>query len=410
MLVYLVTIAAAIGLVAAAEYGCSDSPRVANGLWTAAFVVLLVPAALRYDIGVDYSATMESAGYLGYWQLYHLYATQPPAAGMDPGFYLLIRVLNVFTDNPQWMFAVISAATYALVLRAARRLSPAPVLTVALFLAAGFYFESYNIARQWFAIACVMNALEWADTPGQAREGIPQKREAGETRAIVRFVRYALWVLLGASMHLSCLMWLALWPLLRLRLTPARAVALLVGFVALAFAGVRIVQVCFAQTRFGLYFNPASPVYVGAQPRVNAIITSGITLAFALVAPCLGHAPKPEKTPAEKTFASLSRVSFNGIDAALVLCATLTLALNLSAAFLPAIVDRVARYFAPMLILLMPRVLSRIEDVHLRRACCALVIVAWLAATYVQVVVGGQYGVVPYQSVFSERCMAGILS
>lgn len=153
MFVYVVTALVAIAAVTVAQHVEGLGRRGADALWFVAFVALLVPAALRYDIGVDYSATMDSAGYLGYWQLYHLYASEPPAPGMDPGFYLLIRLLNLFTDNPQWMFACLSAATYALVLRACRRVSPAPALSVALFVLAGFYFETYNIARQWFGIA-----------------------------------------------------------------------------------------------------------------------------------------------------------------------------------------------------------------------------------------------------------------
>ena len=398
MLVYLATGAAAIALVAAAQYACNRRPRAARLLWVAAFAVLLAPAALRYDIGVDYSATMFTSGYLGYWQLYHLYAGQPPAPGMDPGFYLLIRVLNLFTDNPQWMFAIMSAATYALVLRACRRLSPSPVFSVTLFLVAGFYFESYNIARQWFAIVCVMNALEWVGDERLVGSG----GVAGESGSRRSFVRYAAWVVLGATMHVSCLLWLAVWPLTRLRLTPRRACACLAGFLVLAFAGVFVVQTFFGQTRFGLYFDPSSPVYAGANLRVNAVVTAGFTWLFALVAPRLGCR--------EDERGECAAAPQSALYSTLVLCATLTLAIDLSEAALPAIVDRVARYFAPMLILLMPRVLARVDDVRLRRIFTALIIVAWLAATYVQVVRGGQYGVVPYQSVFGELSRAGMLS
>lgn len=385
LVVYLLVALVAIGCVTIAEHAQGLASRVRDALWVVAFVVLLVPAALRYDIGVDYSATMESAGYLGYWQLYHLYATQPPALGMDPGFYLLIRVLNLFTDNPQWMFATLSATTYALVLRACRRISPAPALSVALFVVAGFYFESYNIARQWFAIACVMNGLAWA--------GAKDKEDPGTHPGLHAFAHYALWVLLGASMHLSCLLWLALWPLLRVRMTPRRAVGAFVVLLVVAFAGVHVAQLLFSGTRFGLYLDPASSVYVGPAPRLNAIITSGITWAFALVAGRL----------------SGQRI-WAGLSSALIVCATLAFALDVSSTFLPFIIDRVARYFAPMLILLMPMALDWLPAGRLRRSCAAIVLVAWIAATYVQVIAGGQYGVVPYQSVFDERAVEGILS
>lgn len=399
MLVYLLTAAVAMLAALSAEGLREKNPKVSNLLWLVVFLTLTIPASLRYDIGVDYSATMESAGYLGYWQLYHLYANQPPASGMDPGFYALIRILNLFTDNPQWMFAFLSAATYALVIRACRRLSPDPVLSLALFLVAGFYFESLNIARQWFAIACVMNGLEWVG-----------ERDMSAPRA---FARYAVWVVLGSLMHLSCLIWIALWPLLRLRMTPARTVLLLVGCVVLALVGISVARVVFAQTRFGLYLDPSSDVYVGPRPRANAMITFGLTWAFPFVVALLARAKAAGSVVASEVPGngdSRVQLAGPGLESALVVCATLAFALYISAAFLPFIVDRVARYFAPMLILLMPHTIVRIEDKRLRAAAMALVLVAWAAATYVQVVVGGQYGVVPYVSVFGERAAAGLLS
>lgn len=399
MLVYLLTAAVAMLAALSAEGLREENPKVSNLLWLVVFLALTIPASLRYDIGVDYSATMESAGYLGYWQLYHLYANQPPASGMDPGFYALIRILNLFTDNPQWMFAFLSAATYALVIRVCRRLSPDSVLSLALFLVAGFYFESLNIARQWFAIACVMNGLEWVG-----------ERDMSARQA---FARYAVWVVLGSLMHLSCLMWLALWPLLRLRMTPTRTVLLLAGCVALALVGTCVARVVFAQTRFGLYLDPSSDVYVGPRPRVNAMITFGLTWAFPFVVALLARtkdAGSDGASWAPGRGDSRVQLAGPGLESALVVCATLAFALYVSAAFLPFIVDRVARYFAPMLILLMPHTIVRIEDKRLRAAAMTLVLVAWAAATYVQVVVGGQYGVVPYVSVFGERAAAGLLS
>ncbi len=161
----------------------------------------------------------------------------------------------------------------------------------------------------------------------------------------------------------------------------ARALCVvLLGVIALAFVGVHVAQLLFSGTRFGLYLDPSSSVYVGPNPRLNAIVTSGMTWAFALVASRFAGKP------------------IGRIASALLACATLAFALNVSAAFLPFIIDRVARYFAPMLILLMPMALDWLPAGRLRRSCAVIVLVAWIAATYVQVIAGGQYGVVPYQS------------
>ncbi len=459
MLVYCLTGALALISVCAAQALEPRNYKAANALWLVTFLALFVPAALRYDIGVDYSATMESAGYLGYWQLYHLYATEAPAAGMDLGFYALIRVLNLFTSNAQWMFAALAALSCGLTLRACRRLSAMPALSVALFIMAGFYFESLNIARQWVAIACVLNGLEWVVGRTSMLDGQTACLDGGEDADGRSFARYALWVLAGSLMHMSCLIWLLVWPLFRLRMSVRRAVLLAAGLVVLSFVGERAAVVVLAGTRFGLYLDPTSSVYVGPQPRLNALITYGITWAFTVACLCglLGggkgepgtvasNASAPNSSDAngdvtsELTAASAassagaqaanaaapaaSPVSNGGAptlrqrltatttryDSALVIIAAIAFCLFATTFFLPHIVDRVARYFAPVLVLAMPRCLTRISDLRFRRAALAVIVVAWLAATYVQVVAGGQYGVVPYQSVFGERAVQGVLS
>ena len=396
MLVYFLSGAVALIAVCAAQ-GFEGSRRgVANVLWLVCFLALFIPAALRYDIGVDYGATMESAGYLGYYQLYQLYANQAPAPGMDLGFYALIRVLNLFSSNPQWMFAALSALSCGLTLRACRRVSSMPAFSVALFLFAGFYFESLNIARQWVAIACVLNGLEWA---------------GGERADLRSFARYTAWVVAGSLMHMSCLIWLAVWPLLSLRMNVRRAVVLALALVALSFVAEKAACVVLAGTRFGLYLDPSSDVYVGPQPRLNAVITYGITWAFTVATLC-GMARG--RAAEEVRLGSSSESSPAGVDArrdsAFVVIATIAFALFVSTFYLPHIVDRVARYFAPVLVLAMPRCLGRIPDQRLRKVALAVILVAWAAATYVQVIAGGQYGVVPYQSVFGERAVQGILS
>ena len=413
MTVYLLFGAIALAAVCGADHFAGSNARVSNALWFVTFLALFIPAALRYDIGVDYSSTMETSGYLGYYQLYQLYATEPPAAGMDLGFYALIRVLNLFTGNPQWMFAVMSALSCGLTLRACRRLSPMPAVSVALFMVAGFYFEGLNIARQWVAIACVLNGLEWVG-------GVDALR--GERS----FVRYAIWVVAGSLMHTSCLIWLAIWPFFSLKMNVRRACALALAFVVLSFAAEKASAVALAGTRFGLYLDPTSDVYVGPQPRLNAVICYGITWVFTVVCLCglsgerqgsaavrelssSDEANAPSKPLSERLVAATS-ATCGRWDSALVVIATITLCLFVSTYYLPHIVDRLARYFAPVLILAMPRCLVRIPNKRLHAAALVVIVVAWLAATYVQVVAGGQYGVVPYQSIFGVRAVQGLLS
>ena len=84
-------------------------------------------------------------------------------------------------------------------------------------------------------------------------------------------------------------------------------------------------------------------------------------------------------------------------DACLLVCQVVGVALALSGAFLPSIVDRVTRYFVPLLILQLPRAVATVDDEDLRDAICLAILACWIVVTFVRVWYGGQYGVLPYR-------------
>lgn len=360
MTVYLLLGLVAVLLVHLA--GGARTPRAATALWVAAGLVLAVPAALRHDIGVDYSR------FQGYEELFGIYASGGSVAqGMDVGFVALVRALALVTDDAQWMFALTSAVMVGLTLRACRRLSCDPTLSVALFLASGLYLESLNIVRQWVAIACVLNALGWVGA-GPGGEG-PGRRS---------LVRYAAWVALGASFHASALLWLALWPAFSLRLDARRCVALALALVAAEALAAGLLPTLLAGTRFGRYLGEGGGAYAVPDPRPEAILPALVTLALVL-------------------WARSGDARWGRWASALGVCQAAGVALLLGGLFLPAIVDRVARYFVPLLVLQVPWALSRVGSRDLARALGLASVAAWVVVTLVCAGLGGQYGVVPYQ-------------
>ena len=398
MLVYLIIATVAIGAVAGAQHvECSDCAlpavlsrhQAAHALWVIAFFVLFVPAALRYDIGVDYSAAMEENGYLGYKQLFEMYAHAPVPADGDVGFYALIKLVGLFSDNAQWLFVLLSALVYGLTLRALRRLSAAPVLSVALFLAAGFYFESYSIQKQWVAIACALNALEWVGGG-----------ESGEGRR--SFARYAAWIVAGSLIHSSCLVWLFAWPLLCMRLTVRRAALALAALVAAAFVGKGVLVAFASWTRFGVYLDPVSPVYVGPHPRPHYIVAIALTWLFCLWALTRASRGKAQRDDGVEIY-------YGRWASALLMCLTIDLALLVCGIFLPLIVSRLSAYFMPVIMLLMPHCLASVQEVQLRRLLTAGIVGSWVVVTLLVVVVAGRYSVVPYKSVFGPHAASDTL-
>ena len=425
MLVYFAAGGAALACVAAASHTAPPaglSRRLwQNLLWGLAFLVLFLVSALRFDVGTDYSST---EFYLGYVEIFRVYADGGTLRfGIDPSYQGVIWLLSRLGGNVQWFFALTSALVVGLALRACRRLSCSPTLSVTLFLVAGLYLESFNIVRQWVAIACVLNAFGWVGWSEGDGEAHPQA--GGRSLA-----RYALWVCAGALAHSSALFWLLLWPLFSVPLNGRRAVALVVALVALAFFGWQVLAVVLEGTRYGRYFHDPTGLYSTPHLRPNAIVTSAVTLALTMWA-YRGRGSREGDGRAREgacenrdiracaaggSHGSRSRARLLGGPgygrwaSALTMCQVLLLALLVSEAFLPYIVDRVARFITPLLVLQVPYALHEVRarglavgplaGERLYRALAAAVCASWLATSMLQFV-GGKDDVLPYRSILA---------
>lgn len=453
MLFYTALYVAAISLVCVAEHsgkGVASGPVLKKSsplsrclrfcLWFLAFLVIFFVSALRFDVGTDYSS---AEGYLGYVELFRLYADGGAMRyGIDPSYLALIRIINAFGGNAQWLFVISSAVICGLVVRACRRVSCSPALSFALFLVAGLYLESFNIVRQWMAIACVLNGFAWVGW--SAEDGVEHPSPRGRTGVSSRsFWRYAMWIALGAVAHSSALFWLFLWPLFSLRLNVRRCLLLLVLLVALAFVGWNVLAVVLAGTRYGRYFYDPSGLYTTPHLRPNAIVTTACTLGLSMwayrrrwavtekdaacaavssegeqsaAAAAGGHtaergAEGPEKgavaavspgtlTPSNPRLWGLRDPLWGRWASALMACQVALLALLVAEAFLPYIVDRVARYLAPLLMLQIPWALQAVNGRRLRLGLSLLVCACWFAASTLQFV-GGKDDVLPYRSILT---------
>lgn len=406
MLIYFVIGALCIGLVALAEYvpaqfGLSERAWK-SAAWVLAFLSIFLLAALRFDVGTDYSS---ADGFMGYVEIFRIYADGNSIRyGIDPCYQGLIYLISFFGGNAQWFFVITSALICVLVLRACRRLSCTPLLSVALFLVAGLYLESYNIIRQWIAIACVLNAFAWvgwsaedgAQHPGGAAEvaetypstskvmaaliGTPRGHSAGKS-----FVRYAFWVLLGSCAHSTAILWLFIWPFFSIKLNAKRTVLALLASVVLVYAGWNVLMVLLEGTRWTRYFYNPESIQSLPHIRWNALITTGCTLLFCLW--CYREREKREGT-------------YGRWASALILIQLFLMAILICEAFLPYIVDRIARYFAPLLILQIPYALAELDSKRLRRVFAAGICALWLAASCISFT-GGKDDVLPYRSILT---------
>ena len=361
-----------------------------NRFWLLVFLLLFLVSALRFDVGTDYSST---EGYLGYVELFNLYSHgESMRYGIDPSFQGLIWLVSLFHGSTQWVFVITSALVCGLVVRACRRVSCCPALSLALFLVAGLYLESFNIIRQWIAIACVLNAFAWVGWTGEEGDAHPAGARS--------FVRYTLWILAASLAHPSALFWVLLWPLYCIRLNAKRALILVVLFACIAYVGWNGLAVVLEPTRYGRYFHDPSGLYNTPHLRPNAIVTTVCMLAFSIWAYWKRDHVEPDGRHSVISSGEPVARWWGRWASALTVCQCALLALLVSEAFLPYIVDRVARYLMPMLMLQIPWALHEVPSGRLRRGLAALACACWLAASTVQFV-GGKDDVLPYRSILT---------
>lgn len=110
------------------------------------FLAMLIPAALRYDLGADYSSYME------------LYETGKYIGYSEPGFNFICNFLKQFNLDSFWMFLTISIITYFIL---AFKIGRKRIFTfiVFYFLYTG-YFRSLDQIRQSVALPFIILGME----------------------------------------------------------------------------------------------------------------------------------------------------------------------------------------------------------------------------------------------------------
>lgn len=105
-------------------------------------------SALRYDVGTDYLRR--------YNYDYNRISQGIDVKNLEIGFKLIIRFCLLFTQESYLLFIVISAITIGSIMYIIIKKSKNPILSLTIFLLAGFFFDSLNIVRQYLAISLVV--------------------------------------------------------------------------------------------------------------------------------------------------------------------------------------------------------------------------------------------------------------
>lgn len=143
-------------------------------------IVLAGISAIRYEVGDDYYNYMHI-----FIEVSDLSQSQHR---YEPGFILLIKIVQLFTNHFQWFYAVVAFLTTALVMLLIFRESQLPFLSVVLYMTMLFYYWSLSLIRQLLAAVICSLGVRYI-----------KKR---------RFLPYLMLVLIATSIHNSALIML----------------------------------------------------------------------------------------------------------------------------------------------------------------------------------------------------------
>ncbi|AFQ45972.1 EpsG family protein [Desulfosporosinus meridiei] len=155
-----------------------------------AFLVITLPSALRYDVGIDY---------LGYIDMYNVIVRSGsladiPQYSIEYSFRVLSLISYILIGSPQLLFAVYAALTNFFILLGIYFYRKETKMSTMMFMySCLFFFLTMNITRQMLAVSIIFFASKYIINKS--------------------FLKYLLFVLLAVFFHKSAIIALVLYSL-----------------------------------------------------------------------------------------------------------------------------------------------------------------------------------------------------
>lgn len=325
-------------------------------LAVASALPLALLSGLRYDVGTDYSYTYIPA-----------FDTIAAGAGlgesrMEPGFWLLVKGIQLLGGGPGWMFFISSLLVVGFFVAGIYRLSPLPWYGMALFLLTQAYFISMNGVRQYIGLAIIFFGFAYLGAGG--------KKPC--------FWKWAACVVAGALFHLSNLMFLPMFFLIYLKANPfmgAAVMALVSAFNRQIYGLAKwLVSLTPYERYWGSEFHPDSPHF---DERTAVLL---FVLALAL---CYWHKNGNAENPLYRFF---------------YYCTLFALFLSLNQNLVP-LSPRISWGMEMCQMLFLPMIALSEERRWLRRGLLAAMALVWAQLCYHQIFVLGWHEVTRYLNV-----------
>lgn len=328
------------------------------------FLILFALSACRLNVGNDY------AKYVEFMHLVNCDAYVPT----EVGFNLLVKLIYGLSgyENYLLVFAVYAFVTVGVFLLAMYEQSEDFALTFFLFMALGYYFQTFSTVRYYLALALALYSMKFV-LRGQ-------------------WIRFVILILLGAAFHKSLLVVL---PLYFLAVLPWRKWQLAVG--ALFCTTFLFCQDFYLKLVILLYPTYEDTEYLeGGTSYINIMRCMAVLALAGIVYLAQKYGKKAGREEKDMHFYFYLNLG--------------ALVLYVFCSFLP-IISRIGYYLTISHILYLPALLRRVEDVRWRRVLRAGLLAAAVLyfAVYMSRANNDGTLILPYRTFFFHD-MVNILS
>jgi transmembrane protein EpsG len=355
MFVYIISVVIAVLLATTYQMTKTSKPigvisravsRLSPIFLGLSFLTLFLLSGFRVDVGIDY------APYTKWFDDIQ----SSDFSYFEPGFRFMIDAIQWFTTDAQWLFIVSSFITLGFIFLAIKKYSVNPAMSVFLFCTMGFLSHSFNLTRQFIAVAITLYALNFI-----------LKR---------KLFKYLLVIGAAALFHKTALLMIPLYFIIKTKLTPAQYLITTIAVAAVSLMGSIIVG--FLVTHFyPQYYDKA---FVGESIiSFYYILVSIGTLALVM------HLVTTGKMSLKNY---KDRVYVN-IVFLIALAHTFLVWVPLS--------NRISLYLDIMLIIIIPALISKIP-LHLHRNIISIVVFVYFSIAFYLSLASNANGVLPYNS------------
>jgi len=162
-----------------------------------AMLPLFCVMAFRYNVGTDYlkTYTQRFIWHLDGYELGEIF---------EPGFILLIDVIQIFTTNPYWLFIICAILFCFFTYKAIYQQSNNVAYSVLILVIGGSYFASLNLMRNFIALAIFLYAFKYIKSRN--------------------FIKYTIFSIIATTFHISIMVLYPLYFIYKIKINPKIAI------------------------------------------------------------------------------------------------------------------------------------------------------------------------------------------